>query len=114
MERIKVIYKETKVTIKTKKGNTKEFETRKGVRQNCVLSPLLFNLYTADLDKYFSKRGIGRVKLEGDRVWLLAYADDIVLMAKNKEALDDVIYFEELSKEKKIRVECRKDKDSDF
>ena len=32
--------------VRTKSGMTSEFEIKKGVRQGCVLSPTLFNLYT--------------------------------------------------------------------
>lgn len=35
-----------------KKRTTKSFVTRKGVRQGCVLSPLLFDMKITDLDKY--------------------------------------------------------------
>lgn len=38
----------------------------------------------ADLNKYLEKRGIGSIKLRKERVWSLAYADDIVLLAKNR------------------------------
>lgn len=54
LERIKTIYEETKVSVKTKEGNSKEFWTYRGVRQGCILSPFLFNSYIAD--KYFIKR----------------------------------------------------------
>lgn len=50
MERIKDIYWETKVKIRKKEGYTKEFWTKKGVKQVCTLSPTLFNLYITDLD----------------------------------------------------------------
>lgn len=56
-----------------------------------MLSPTLFNLYIADLDRWFEKRGIGGIRLGKNRIWLLAYADDIVLLAKNKEALEDMM-----------------------
>lgn len=53
------------------------------------MSPLLFNIYVADLEKCMEKRGIG-VK-EKDRIQSIAYADDIVLVAKNREALMDMM-----------------------
>lgn len=86
IRRLKIIYEETKVTVRAKDGLTEEFRTGKGVRQGCVMSPLLFNLYIADLDSYMNKRGI---KIGSNRIWSLAYADDLVLLAKNREALLD-------------------------
>lgn len=52
-----------------------------------MLSLTLFNLYIAEVDKYFEKKGIGGIKLGKDRIWSLAYADDMVLLVKNREAL---------------------------
>lgn len=48
--RIRRIYEERKVTIKTTEGYTEEFRTNKGVRQGCGMSPLLFNLYMSKTD----------------------------------------------------------------
>lgn len=49
-ERIQGLYEETRSTIRTKDGMTEEFETKKGVRQGCILNPVLFNLYMAGID----------------------------------------------------------------
>lgn len=92
IERIKGIYQETEVRIKVKDGLTKRFETRKGIRQGCVMSSALFSLYIADIDKEFEKRGIGGIALGKERVWTLSYADDMVVMAKNKVALEDIMH----------------------
>lgn len=88
IERLRSSYKKMRTTVKIKKGLTNEFVTRKGVRQGCVLSLLLFSLYVADVDRYIARRGIGGVALGKDRTWSLAYADDMAL-AKNREALED-------------------------
>lgn len=69
VKRLKKIYEDTRSVIRTKEGATGAFTTQKGVRQGCVLSPLLVNLCIADLDKVLAKRGIGGVKLERKRVW---------------------------------------------
>ena len=58
----------------------------KGVRQGCILSPCLFNLYAeyirrnAGLDE--AQAGI---KIAGRSINNLRYADDITLMAESKE-----------------------------
>lgn len=91
IERIKELYKETKSNVRTEEGNTEEFWTTKGVRQGCLLSPALFCIYIAGLEKELEKRFIGGVKVGRCRVWSLAYADDMVLLAEGREALEDMI-----------------------
>lgn len=56
------------------------FETRKKVKQECVLNPVLFNMYIADLGKFLQKRSglriskIGGLKVSNVRIWSLACA----------------------------------------
>jgi len=82
VRRIEKTYKGTEVTIRTKLGNTESFVMKRGVKQECVMSSLLFNLYIADLDEKFKGRGINK-----QRIWNLAYADDIILLVKNRKIL---------------------------
>jgi len=62
----------------------------KGVRQGCPLSPTLFNIYLADIEEEMRK-GRGGVKIGEERVWTIEYADDILLVAEEEEALRDMI-----------------------
>ena len=62
-----------------------------------MLIPILFCLYISE----FRKRNIGRVKIGNTRIWSLDYADDLVLLALNREALLDMM--DTLKKFLKIR-----------
>jgi len=55
------------------------------------VNPLLFNIYIAELEERLERRGIGGVGIDNKRIWNLAYADDVVLLAKNREAMLDMM-----------------------
>jgi len=91
---VRKIYEETVVAVRTRKGLSRSFKTTKGVRlcvKGCVMSSLLFNIYIAELEERLEKRGIGGIGIGNSRVWNLAYADDLVLLAKNREAMVDMM-----------------------
>jgi len=111
IRRLEKIYERTEVMVRTDEGMTEKFETSKGVRQGCVLSPLLFNMYIAGVDEEFRKRGIGGIELGCDRIWNLAYADDLVLIARNREALEDMMgTLRKFLKERKLELSAEKSK----
>jgi len=83
------IYEETEVMVRTTQRYIEGFKTRKGVRQGCIMSSILFNLYLAKIDERIKERGIGSVGIGRTRIWSLAYADNIVLIANNREAMQD-------------------------
>ena len=78
--------------VRTGQGTIDWFQIGKGVRQSCILSPCLFNLYAeytmrnADLDE--AQAGI---KIAGRNINNLRYADDTNLMAESKEELKSLL-----------------------
>ena len=79
-------------TFRTLYGTTDWFKIEKGVRQDCLLSPCLFNLYTEHI-----VRNAGLVKLQGGikigrrNINTLRYVDDITLMAESEEELKSLL-----------------------
>jgi len=63
----------------------------RGVRQGCQLSPIIFNLLIADLEEVMGKIKWGGVNLGGKRIYTLAYADDIVLLAEQEDEMRSMI-----------------------
>ena len=66
---------------------TEFFPCKKGVRQGCILSPLLFNIYTADLEKELKENKSGIEICDGIFLDALMYADDIVLLSSSASGL---------------------------
>ena len=78
---ISKLYWEQSASVRTESGMTSEFKRKKGVRQGCVLSPNLFNLYT---EKIFREvEDMKGVNIGGVDINNLRYADDIVLLAED-------------------------------
>ena len=86
------LYAGQEATVRTRHGTTDWFQTRKGVRQGCILSPCLLNLYAqcimqnARLDE--AQAGI---KMAGRNINNLRYADDTTLMAESEEELKSLL-----------------------
>ena len=76
-KKIERSYEETEITIRNKEGYTESFTTRKGMRQGWIHSYLIY----IGIGK-LENRGIGGIKIGELRVWSLAYADDIMLVAR--------------------------------
>ena len=71
---------------------------RRGLKQGCPLSPLLYMLYTSGLESALIKSGIGfklQFMSEGQpEVWTLpglVFADDIVLLAEDRHQLEKLV-----------------------
>ena len=86
------LYAGREATVRTGHGTTDWFQTGKGVRQGCILSPSLFNLnaeyimQNAGLDE--AQAGI---KIAGRYINNLRYADDTTLMAESEEELKSLL-----------------------
>ena len=75
-------------TARTGHGTTDWFQTGKGVRQGCILSPCLFNLYAEYIMRNAGlEEAQAGIKIAGRNINNLSYADDLTLMAESKEEL---------------------------
>ena len=68
------LYPGQEATVRTGHGTTDWFQIRKGVRQGCILSPCLFNLYTVYIMR---KRGWRKHKLESRLLGKISVTSDM-------------------------------------
>ena len=95
------LYAGQEATVRPGHGTTDWFQIVKGVRQGCILSPCLFDLYA---EYIMRNTGLEEtqdgIKIAGRNINHLRYADDTTLMAESEEELKNLLM--------KVKVENEK------
>ena len=103
------LYADQEATVRTGCGTTDWFQIGKGVRQGCILSPCLFNLYAeyimrnARLDE--AQTGI---KMAGRNINNFRYANDTTLMAESEEELKSPLKVREEREKAGLKLNIQK------
>ncbi len=87
---VRSMYVNTRAKYRLGDIETDWVRSRRGVRQGCILSPLLFNLYTEEMATRVRRMDVG-VRVGGERLRMLLYADDAVIMSENSEELQSML-----------------------
>ena len=89
---IKSMYNNDFCCVRIGEKITNTFLANQGVKQGCVLSPLLFNIFLSDLPKIFSNPDCHPVKLSNEKsVSCLIWADDVVLLSESNNGIQEMI-----------------------
>ena len=80
------MYQNVYYCVKKEGGISGNISSNIGVKQGCVLSPLLFNLYLSDLPKIFTN-DCHPVELSESKISCLMFADDLILLSETAEGL---------------------------
>ena len=105
------LYAGQEATVRTRQETTDCFQIGKGVRQDCIWSPCLFNFYAeyimrnAELDE--TQAGI---KIAGRNINNLRYADDTILMAESEELKSLLMKVKEESEKVGLKLNTQKTK----
>lgn len=110
VRRTEEMVRETKSRVRIGEETGENFWMVRGMRQGCPLSPLLLSILTADLKEMKKVKWEG-VRLGERKIYLLAYVDDIVLIAEAKDQLRSMMErLERYLDEKNLELNTRKSK----
>lgn len=88
---IQNLYWNQTATVRVEGEDTEEVAVCRGVRQGCILSPLLFNIYSeVIIAEALEDQDLG-VVINGHRINNIRYADDTVLIASNPVELQNIV-----------------------
>ena len=95
------LYAGQEATVRTGRGTTDWFQIGKVLRQGCILSPCLFNLYAEYIMRNTGlEEAQAGIKIARRNINNLRYADDTTLMAESEEELKNLLM--------KVKVESEK------
>ena len=86
------LYAGQEATVRTGRGKTDWFQIGKGVHQDYILSPCLFNFYAEYIMRNAGlEEAQAGIKIAGRNINNLRYADDTTLMAESEEELKSLL-----------------------
>uniref|UniRef100_A0A4W2E1C5 RNA-directed DNA polymerase n=1 Tax=Bos indicus x Bos taurus TaxID=30522 RepID=A0A4W2E1C5_BOBOX len=86
------LYTGPEATVRTGHGTTDWFQIGTGIRQGCVLSPCLFNLYAQYIMRNAGlEEAQAGIKISGRNINNFRYANDTTLMAESEEELKSLL-----------------------
>lgn len=102
LELMKHLYEDTYIFVKHGDHTSEEVSIQTGLRQGCPLSPILFSLYIADLERQLLTSGIGFRFAKKGNFWDLKekkfftipgllFADDLVLMTNTFKDMETLL-----------------------
>ena len=88
---IRKLYVKQRDCVRTSSGVSDWFTIGQGVRQGCVISPLLFNIYSEVIMRIALDQFKGNICIGGRVVTNLRYADDVCLLAGSATEMQEIL-----------------------
>ena len=103
------MYADEEVIVRIGYGTTEWFQIGKGVHQNCILSPCLFNIY-AEYIMWNARLGEAQagIKIAGRNINNLRYADDTTFLAESEELKSLLMKVKEESEKAGLKLNIQK------
>ena len=103
------LYAGQEATVRTGHGTTHWFQIGKGVREGCLLSPCLFNVYAQYIMRNAGlEEAQAGIKIARRNISSLRYADDTTLMAESEEELKSLLIKVEVESGLKLNIQKMK------
>ena len=105
------LYSGQEATVRTGHGTTDWFQIGKGIRQGCILSPCLFNLYAEYIMRNTGlEEAQAVIKIAGRNINHLRYADDTTFTAESEELKSILMKLREESEKVGFKLNIQKTK----
>ena len=108
------LYAGQEATVRTGHGTTDWFQMGEGVRQGCILSPCLFNLYAVYIMRNAGlEEAQAGIRIAGRNINNCRYADDTTLMTESEEKLKSLLMKVKVEKERKSWLKAQHSENED-
>ena len=89
---LKTLYTYDDCCVKVGNKITGTFQANQGVKEGCILSPLLFNIFLSDIVPCFKNEECQPLKTDrSETIGCLLWADDIVILSESEEGLQKML-----------------------
>ena len=104
------MYEKTTQTLKFGNKTSRKFRTQKGVKQGCILSPKLFNIFINDIPDMLDQSCHPAI-LGNTPISCLMYADDLILISETEQGLQNCLNkLHEYTEKWNLKVNLKKHK----
>ena len=115
---VKSFYVDSRACVRVGDQVSDSFQVKVGLRQGCVMSPWLFNVFmdgvVREVNIRVGERGLGLIEGNGEQEWVInqvLFADDTALVADSEEGLQQLVTeFGRVCDRRKLKVNVGKSK----